>query len=405
MKKLFLCLLFILVLCYSCNKKDTKALTAFDVYCEMVANNAKPIAFHYPMTTAEIDVLWDDFMTIANQYTVELYRETSLPNSLLFPKNVAKDKEVVLIFKGNRLQQYLQWKADVVAYKGNDFLIHEQLARRLGRLLGYNNQGINQLLSENSGFKDLVSFGVAQQITHLFYEDVENAINFYKNSLGLPQMGSTTFQISKDGFIELHPFDETHGPEEPKSTAIALLTDQLPEWYAYVQKNNIPIKYTYKPKKGGAHDGFVAIDPGGYLLEFEQFKQHPENELFMAILSGAEPIVTSVNQLNFYGTITWTYHKDMLKMQNFYEATLGYPLVADQGWTKIYQTSPFSFIGLVDERRGMEDYAEKKAVEITWGILKADEFKEYASENWPQYELGGEILKGPENYTYNINSK
>ena len=179
-------LLFLLLMFNSCKQKDNRALTAFGVYCEMVSNNAKPIAFHYPMETSEIDALWDDFTDIARQYEVELYRETSLPYSLLFPKNTALDKEVILIYKGKRLQQYLQWKADATIYKGNDFLIQEQLARRLGRLLGYSPKGINRLLRENSNFKDLASFGVTEQTTHLFYENVENAIEFYKSSIGLP---------------------------------------------------------------------------------------------------------------------------------------------------------------------------------------------------------------------------
>lgn len=397
-----LSLFLVMVVLNSCQKQEKEVIIAFKVYCEMVANNAKPIAFHYPMESPEIDALWNDFTDIAKHYEVELYRETSMPNSFLFPKNVTSDKEVVLIYKGKRLQQYLQWKKDVTAYEGNDFTILEGYARRLGRLLGYTPQGINQLLKKNSKFKDLASFGVTKQTTHLFYKDVENAINFYKNIIGLPQWNTNSFQISADGFIKLHSFDENHRPEEPKSTAIALLTDQLPEWYAYFQKNKIPIKYTYKPKNGGAHDGFVAIDPGGYLLEIEQFKQNHENELFMAILSQSKPISTAINKLNFYGTITWTYHKDMLKMQEFYENRLGYEMVADQGWTKIYQTAPFSFIGLVDERRGMEDYADQKAVEITWSISEADTFKVYARKNWKTFEDNSFI--GPENYWYHITS-
>ena len=156
----------------------------------------------------------------------------------------------------------------------------------------------------------------------------------------------------------------------PKSTAIALLTDNLPGWYAHVQEQDIPIKYTYKPREGGPHDGFVAIDPEGYLLEFEQFKQHPENELFMAALENTVRIATSIDHLSFNASITWTYHQDLLAQESYYNEVLGFKMVANQGWTKIYQTSNSSFIGLVDERRGMEDYADKKAVKIEWSVKK-----------------------------------
>ena len=70
--------------------------------------------------------------------------------------------------------------------------------------------------------------------------------------------------------------------------------------------------------------------------------------------------------LGFNGSITWLYYKDLLQMQNFYEETIGFNLVADQGWTKIYQVSPTGFLGLVDERRGMHSFSEDKAVYVSF---------------------------------------
>jgi hypothetical protein len=207
-----------------------------------------------------------------------------------------------------------------------------------------------------------------------------------------------------DASIELHGFDEKHHKDQPKSTAIALLTDQLPEWYEHLLAREVTIKYSYKKRDGGPHDGFVAVDPGGYLLEFEQFKQHPENELFMAALAQADPVETSIDSLNFYGSITWTYHKDVLRMQNFYEEVLGFQQVADQGWTKIYQTSPTGFIGLVDEKRGMENYADDKAVEIEWQLSDRSNFDQYAKEFWQEYDYQNTSFKGPENYRFDIQS-
>ena len=306
------------------------------------------------------DILWwhlssisigMSFNSIADSYDVSLYRETSFPVTSLFPASVTDGMEVVVIYNEPRLVQYQQFKADL------NELDPEEAARRFGRLLGYTPQGINELLMKNTDFRTLSSFGVNQQITHLYYEDLEEGMNFYGEILGLPFDEGVGFKIGANASIQLHPYDEEHPSGQSKSTAIALLTDQLPEWYVYAQEQEIPIKYTYKPRDGGPHDGFVAIDPEGYLLEFEEFKQHPENELFMATLEEAPRVFTSIDSLNFFGSITWTYHNDLLKMQKFYEEDLGFRMVADQGWTKIYQTSSSGYIGLVDERRGMMDYA------------------------------------------------
>lgn len=372
-----------------------ESLTSFPILCEMVANDAKPLALSEPMTTEELEVNWEEMLQISKEYGVAIYREGAFPITPLFDEFVTKGKEVVVVHRNPRLAQYLQFKNDLPTSTPME------AARRFGRLLGYSPQGINSLLMKNSDFRTLESFGVQEQVTHLYYEDIDEANVFYGETLGLQIDTAGRFQVGENALLHLHSFDALHPKGQSKSTAIALLTEQLPEWYSYIQEKGVPIKYTYKPRDGGPHDGFVAIDPGGYLLEFEQFKQHPENELFMAVLQDAPRMETRVSSLAFYGSITWTYHKDLLKMQQFYEEELGFRMVADQGWTKIYQTSDAGFIGLVDEQRGMMDYADEKAVEIEWVLNQSEEAETYFSEN-DQWDSEAASLIGPERYRYRI---
>ena len=396
-------LIFIITLT-ACSDIEKEQLASFETFCEMVANEAKPLALSAPLPAKQMDKIWPEFERIASDYLVELYRENDFPNTSLFPKDVAKDKSVTIIYQGERLTQYQQLKEDIQSSDRQDRNELNLLSRRFGRLLGYSPQGINGLLSVNSDYTNLQLSGVEEQVTHLYYSDLEEAIKFYEVSLGLPKSDESKFQIGNDAFIKLHSNNDDHPVGQNKSTAIALLTDQLPGWYEFLQSKDIPIKYTYKPKIGGPHDGFVALDPQGYLLEFEEFKQHPENELFMAVLEHAPRINTAIDSLKFYGSITWTYHNDVLKMQNFYEQILGFQMVADQGWTKIFQTSESGFIGLVDERRGMEDYSDEKSIEIEWGIENVEALNQYASENWEEYLFTSGTFVGPEKYKYQITS-
>lgn len=393
MRYFFLCILSVFILSGCVDQTESNVMASFRAYCEQVANDAKPIALNPPMTSEEVDRYWESFQREAEGYEVQLFRDKEFPVTSLFPGAVTAGKEVIVIYRGARITQYQQLKEDLLSVGP------EVAARRLGRLLGYSPQGINALLMKNTDFKTLTSFVVKEQVTHLYYKDLEEATAFYKEVLGLKAISNTQFAIGADASISLHAFNDEHPQGQPQSTAIAFLTDQLPQWYAHVQDKGVPIKYTYKPREGGPHDGFVAIDPGGYLLEFEQFKQHPENELFIAVLEDAPKVATSVEGLYFFGSITWTYHNDLLKMQQFYEETLGYVMVADQGWTKIYQTSPTGFIGLVDERRGMMDYADEKAIEIEWRLEKQEDAHAYfiKSDDWSAEE---EWLIGPEKYRY-----
>ena len=146
MKNSISLVLFITIIISSCTKEGNDDLASFRVFCEMVANDAKPIALHRPMEGKELDELWSDLLDIAEKYQVQLYREDNFPVSILYPAELTNNKSVVLIYKGNRLTQYEQYKADLEAYQGNDRIQLEGLARRFGRLLGYKPHGVNQLL-------------------------------------------------------------------------------------------------------------------------------------------------------------------------------------------------------------------------------------------------------------------
>jgi len=293
----------------------------------------------------------------------------------LFPADVAAGKDVLLIYNGTTLDQYQNLKKDkevLVENEEYEGKSREAIARRFGRLLSYPPYRLNELLAGNTDFRTMNDFGIQASNVFLYYRDLDRATQFYAQTLGLELLAdydmATIFRLSTSSYLILVDAEKgMHTAEEPKTVALALLTDQLAEWYDYLQAQKVPIKYTYKPRTGNAHDGFVAIDPEGYLLEFETFKQHPENERFVPILNQNKTLFPPANQensvpegLGVSASITWLYYKDLLAMEGFYKEVLGLELVADQGWTKIYKVTNSSFIGLVDERRGMHSFTKKR---------------------------------------------
>ena len=60
--------------------------------------------------------------------------------------------------------------------------------------------------------------------------------------------------------------------------------------------------------------------------------------------------------------------QDLPPIQTFYEEVLGLKQVVEQGWAKIYEGSKTGHVGLVDERRGMNKWSEKKAVNVSFLI-------------------------------------
>ena len=243
-----------------------------------------------------------------------------------------------------------------------------------------------------SGAEPMQDFGTTATNVFFYYEDVEAATTFYKETLGLRVAADYGFakimQVAPKSFITL--VDHTkgmHSSDEPKTTAIALVTDQLDEWWDYLGTRDIEMRSDdYTPRAGSAHDGFVAVDPEGYLLEFERFNPHEENERFIPVLNATETLYAHRDSnvpenLGFKATVVWFYYKDMEGIQRFYEEVLGMDLIVDQGWAKIYPAGPTGYFGLVDEKFGMHSYTEQKAVTMSFFTADIDGWYEYLSTN------------------------
>lgn len=378
---------------------------------EMVQAGVKPLALSEPLTAGEMDALFPEAKAIAERYDVELYREKDLLVTDLFPAEVAQGKEVLLLYRGTTLRAYRRLKKDKQSVESAGDYIgapREAIARRFGRLLGYPPQTINRRLAENSGFRTMSDFGIRGSNLFWYYRDLERALRFYTQTLGLELVAdygtAKILRVGADAYLTL--VDVRHGMHdaaEPKTVALALLTDQLAAWYEYLKAQKVPVKYEYKPRTGNAHDGFVAVDPEGYLLEFETFKQHPENERFIPLLDQMKMVPAATERpatvppgLGFKGTVSWLYYRDVLAMQKFCEEVLGLELIVDQGWAKVYRLSGSGFIGLVDERRGMHQYTDEKAVNVSFLLDDVEGWFNYVLANKP-FELRSDTLEtGPE---------
>jgi lactoylglutathione lyase len=78
--------------------------------------------------------------------------------------------------------------------------------------------------------------------------------------------------------------------------------------------------------------------------------------------------------------ITFIYYKDLQKGIDFYGDVLGFPLEIDQGWSKIYRISEAGYVGIVDEARGMQNWHEKKTVQICIRVPRVDPWYDFAKE-------------------------
>jgi predicted enzyme related to lactoylglutathione lyase len=79
--------------------------------------------------------------------------------------------------------------------------------------------------------------------------------------------------------------------------------------------------------------------------------------------------------------ITFQYYRDLPTAMAFYEDILGFRLAIDQGWSKIYRIDGQAHVGLVDEKRGMQNWAESKTSQLCLRVPDVDAWHAWASAN------------------------
>lgn len=78
--------------------------------------------------------------------------------------------------------------------------------------------------------------------------------------------------------------------------------------------------------------------------------------------------------------ITFLYYRNLPAAMRFYEDVLGLTLAIDQGWSKIYRVADGAHIGLVDEARGMNKWAETKPVQVCIRVADVDAWYGWCGE-------------------------
>jgi len=269
--------------------------------------------------------------------------------------------------------------------------------------------------SDGRAVNPFETFGLIANNAFFYYADLPRATRFYTEVLGLAVVAdygyATILRVAPTSFLTLVDADKgMHGADEPKTTALALVTDDLDAWDAHLTARGVPYKHPYRgAAAASAHDGFVVVDPGGYFLEFERFNPHPENARLMPLLAGLEPLPATPatvpgaapppSRLRVRATVLWLYYKDLAAARRFYEERLGFALVVDQGWAKVHRTSASGFLGLVDETRGMHRATVKKGVTASFLTTSLDRWYEHVKSRG-LFELRSQAVHDDEEKRY-----
>ena len=92
--------------------------------------------------------------------------------------------------------------------------------------------------------------------------------------------------------------------------------------------------------------------------------------------------------LDIRGHIEFIYFDDLHAACDFFGNVLGLPLVCDQGWSKIYRTSPTSYLGAVDRSQGACKATTRDGVLTSLVINNFDEMHQRLVDAGFQFDFG-----------------
>ncbi|MFP3950854.1 MAG: VOC family protein [Candidatus Bathyarchaeia archaeon] len=117
---------------------------------------------------------------------------------------------------------------------------------------------------------------IEELITFLYYSDLEKAVSFYEDVLGLKlsmdQGWAKIFRVAENSYLGLVDGDfGYHTPSQDKPVMITLVVPDVDEWYEYLQDRKIATLTEPKDNEELNIRMFLLEDPEGYVIEIQKF--------------------------------------------------------------------------------------------------------------------------------------
>lgn len=159
MKQIFIILIFVLLSCSDKSDKNNDIdlrsyrLGVIGAFSEVIDIGIKKMAFSSTMTPQEMDAIIEEAENVAKRNNTKLYREKDFLVTDLFPASVTEGKEVLVIYQGSTLDDYLaikKLKQSFIASNAYTKENREAIARKVAELLSYPETRILKLLNKEN---------------------------------------------------------------------------------------------------------------------------------------------------------------------------------------------------------------------------------------------------------------
>ncbi len=189
-----------------------------------------------------------------------------------------------------------------------------------------------------------------------YYDDVEAAWIFYRDTLGLETVIDYGFakimRLADSSYLTLVDAAEgMHSADEPKIVTLHLVTDQLNRWHTHFLRLGMPIEYDGTSLQGGMPDSFIVRDSEGYALRFVRYNPQPNQVSFVDSFAYAPPVLSTAGsngEMSIRATAFSVYYNDAEEVRPFFEALFDVESVGVLDGSPLYQLAGSGFVSLED---------------------------------------------------------
>lgn len=137
------------------------------------------------------------------------------------------------------------------------------------------------------------NLGVKATVTWLYYQDLDRAGRFWRETFGLTEVIDQGFAkvlpTSPSGFIgPVRAGDGLHPYTAEKGVTVSFFTDAVDDWFGHLQTQpDFALQTDEVLLEMESVRDFLGLDPEGYFIEFDEFIAHPKNVALRARLGGS----------------------------------------------------------------------------------------------------------------------
>ena len=221
-----------------------------------------------------------------------------------------------------------------------------------------------------------------------YYDDLDTAWAFYRDTLGFETVVDYGFakilRVADSSYLTLvNAADGMHSAEEPKTVALTLLTDTLPNWHAYLGSRGIVTRVSFDPRRDKKPVSFAIEDPEGYLIRFEH-AEPGDNGGSLPAAPAAESLQTSAgdddNPLDVRATIYAVYMENFEDSLDFYRRLFGRSELVSGPWAAVFGITPSSHIALVNGADDLHRPTQQNGVTLSFFTSDVDGWFERARQ-------------------------